>query len=78
VPAALRHAASVEQLDLSNNRISELPDWLDRLPRLNQVFATGNPLQRVQCVRPRVILALPQVSALSQLGPPAHLLFVCG
>lgn len=39
----LQLADTLEVLNLSDNRLNTLPDWLPRLQRLKVVFASGNP-----------------------------------
>ena len=39
----LQLADTLEVLNLSDNRLNTLPDWLPRLHRLKVVFASGNP-----------------------------------
>lgn len=39
----LQLADTLEVLNLSDNRLNTLPDWLPRLHRLRVVFASGNP-----------------------------------
>lgn len=54
-------ADSLEVLDLSGNQLSELPDDLGRLHRLQALFCSGNPFTRLPP-------ALGDCTALSQVG----------
>lgn len=60
-PEVWAHADTLEQLDLSGNRLTTLPDALARLPRLRVLFASNNPIERL----PEVLGACP---ALEQVG----------
>ena len=60
-PALFEHADTLEQLDLSGNRLTTLPDTLARLTRLRVLFASNNPIERL----PAVLGACP---ALEQIG----------
>lgn len=46
----LRLADTLEVLDLSDNRLATLPDWLPRLSRLRIVFCSNNPFTTLPAV----------------------------
>jgi len=50
-------ADSLEILDISNNRLTELPDWLAELPKLKIIFASNNPFE----ILPEVLGQCPQL-----------------
>ena len=54
-------AATLEILDISGNRLHELPEWLGQFSRLRIIFASGNRFTEL----PRVLGRLP---ALEQIG----------
>ena len=60
-PEVLALAPSLELLDLSGNRLTDLPAECARLVRLNAVFLSGNPLRRLPPV-------LGDCPALGQIG----------
>jgi hypothetical protein len=53
----LNLADSLEILDISNNKLSTLPDWLADLPKLKIIFASNNPFE----VLPEVLGQCPQL-----------------
>ena len=59
--AVFAHAATLEALDLSHNRLTTLPDRLVELRALKRLFVSGNPIE----VLPRVLGQLP---ALEMVG----------
>ena len=73
VPSALRHAIKLKVLDLGNNRLSELPDWLNELPALEYIVARGNPWRTLPpgpaevMLDPADVLALPPEAAIERL-----------
>ncbi len=60
-PEILALAPTLEVLDLSDNRLADLPAEFARLTRLTAVFLSGNPLRRLPPV-------LGDCAALSQVG----------
>jgi hypothetical protein len=46
-PEILALADSLEILNLSHNRLTELPDWLPELKKLRVLFCSGNPFRHV-------------------------------
>ena len=74
VPSALRHAVKLESLDISGNRLSELPDWLNELPALIYIVARGNPLRSLPpgpaevVLDPEDVLALPPEAAIERVA----------
>ena len=60
-------AATLEILDISGNRLHELPEWLGQFSRLRIIFASGNRFTEL----PRVLGRLP---VLEQIGFRANLL----
>ena len=46
-PEILTLAESLEILNLSNNRLTDLPDWLPELKKLRVVFCSNNPFRHV-------------------------------
>lgn len=77
VPPVLRTATALKTLDLADNRLTALPDWLDTLPALESVLAEGNQLRVVAPGRATLELDLAQVLRLPVDTPWERLRLVC-
>ena len=60
----LDRAQDVEILDLSSNRLTDLPDWLPRLAKLEVLFISHNRFTHI----PEIIGKLPRLRMLGMRG----------
>lgn len=77
VPQSLRHAVKLARLNLSGNHLTELPAWLDDLPKLQTIVAEGNPLQAIAPGKARVLLDPEALVGLPSDLPYERLHLVC-